>query len=136
MWWYDAEIHCFDQPWQKAAIVAISILSPLPILSSLLMQRWKTHVSLSTWQLEIRRVLTNGFAPKRCWWLGVSLLRRLLLVIAFTTIQDQAWSAVVNTVLCTRELKFFQNDFDFYHISIPRDEYAAAAFPDPLDTQV
>ncbi len=103
MWWFDAEIECYEPLWQKAAIAAVAILAPLPFLCVFILRRWETETGLNNWQRELRRVLSNGFVEKRRWWLGVSLLRRLLLVVSFTMIQDQTWKSVASSVLCVCE---------------------------------
>ena len=99
VWWFDASVSCYEQPFQKAAIFAVAMLCPLPFVCMIAMQRWSGS-DLAPWQQEVARVLSNGYTDKRRWWLGVSLLRRLLLVITFVNVQDLAWRSVTTTVLC------------------------------------
>ena len=98
VWWFDANVVCYEPPFQKAAIFAVAILCPLPLVCMFVMQRWTAD--LAPWQQEVVRVLSNGYRDKRRWWLGVSLLRRLLLVVTFVTVQDKTWGSVATTVLC------------------------------------
>ena len=98
VWWFDASVTCYEPPFQKAAIFAVVILCPLPFVCMIVMQLWTD--SLAPGRQEVVRVLGNGFTDKRRWWLGASLLRRLLLVVTFVTVQDRTWRSVTTTVLC------------------------------------
>ena len=119
VWWYDAEIKCLEPVWQKMAIVAVAVLGPLPFVCVYILHRWETVEGLSSWQKEMRQVLTNGFKPKRRWWLGVSLLRRLLLVITFTQVIDLTWKAVAMCVLCICESQVFSTSPLTCNLNLP-----------------
>ena len=76
------------------------MLTPVPLVCVVMLRHWQTARGLSAWQEEVRRVLSEGYREDRQWWLGVSLMRRLSLVIVYTTVTDQAWKAVGSCVLC------------------------------------
>ena len=107
VWLYDTDVRCYDRPFQKAAIAAVAVLTPVPLMCVFVLRRWQTARALSAWQEEVRRVLSEGCKAERGWWLGVSLMRRLSLVIVYTTISDQTWKAMASCVLCVGELRRF-----------------------------
>ena len=140
VWWFDARVGCYEEPFQKAAIFGVAILCPVPFVCMFVMQRWMAGSDLAPWQEEVARVLSNGYREERRWWLGVSLLRRLLLVVTFVNVQDLAWRSVTTAVLCIGKM----------HLSLPLvfpthrlllcsvccAEPAAGAVREHVDTQV
>lgn len=103
--------------WQKIAFAAFIILLPVPFFVMSLIRHWDKSSQLSELQQEIRRCLGDGYADNRRWfvdipvscsnnakyfrvrWIGISLLRRLILAIVSTTILDRNWRAMATTSL-------------------------------------
>ena len=101
VWWFDASVQCYEAAWQKAAFCAVAVLYPVPVVTIVVLQRWaRARAGLSGWQQAVQRVLTSGVRKDRGWWIGVSLLRRLLFVIVFTVVTDRNWRSLGTTVLC------------------------------------
>ena len=101
VWWWDASVECY-RGWQKAGFAAIGILSPLPLFVILLLwKKWKGEEVLdSKWKKGIYRVLSGPYREERRWWLGVSLYRRLMMVVVYSTITDLNWRAMSASGLC------------------------------------
>ena len=101
VWWFDASVQCYEAAWQKAAFCAVAVLYPVPVVTIVVLQRWaKARAGLSGWRQAVQRVLTSGVRKDRGWWIGVSLLRRLLFVIVYTGVTDRNWRSLGTTVLC------------------------------------
>lgn len=177
VWWWDAEVHCYETGWQVGAFVAIGVLSPLPavlmwmtsrrvligrgpsrdrhregsnshshssirltsatgqgdtkLLNNRASDNWElspmaaispssasspltaaTTATTATatssggankvamWRIAADKQLCTGFREERRWWLGMSMYRRLIVVIVYTTITDQVWRSLTMTSVC------------------------------------
>lgn len=103
VWWFDAKETCYSS-WQYGAFIAIAILIPLPLVLGIIMYYRilapHSRIDVSEWRITTQAVLSKSFRDERRWWLSVSLYRRLIIVIAYTSFTDFAWRAMAMTVLC------------------------------------
>jgi hypothetical protein len=100
-WWWSARETCY-QAWQVGPLLLFLVLLPLPAVGMWLTRRWLRvgHDVLSPVSQQCLAALQGGYRDEMGFWTGVSLYRRLVLVLMFVFISDPAWQSVFLATAC------------------------------------